>query len=155
MNKWRISTARCESVQPAKVRHGSRFHSQMWPLPWLSFSPHSTPPLGYWEPERVPTSLSYTCRLLIGQPNRPSHATGIITNKHSARKVFPDNSESWVYWWKCCAKGCHPSWTFYTVALCSLCAFFFFLGFISRLHCVVLLWDHDAYVDAVTIAVQL
>ena len=34
--------------------------------------------------ERVPTSLSYTCRPLIGQQNRHSRAT----NKHSNRKVF-------------------------------------------------------------------
>ena len=50
---------------------------------------------------------------------------------------------------------CHPSWTSYIVALCWLWAFFFFLGFISRPHCVGLLWDHDAYVAAVAIAVRL
>ena len=39
------------------------------------------------------------------------------------------------------------------LVLCSLCSSFFILGFISRLHCVWLLWDHDAYVVAVAIAV--
>jgi hypothetical protein len=51
-------------------------------------------------------------------------------------------------------KVCRPTWTSYIVALCSLCAFFFFVGFISRLHCVGLLWDHDAYVAAEAIAIR-
>ena len=33
--------------------------------------------------------------------------------------------------------------------------FFFFLGFISRPHCVGLLWGHDAYVAATAIAIRL
>ena len=43
----------------------------------------------------------------------------------------------------------------YNVTLCSLCTFLFFLGFISRQHCVWLLWDHDAYVAAAAIAIRL
>ena len=42
--------------------------------------------------EGVPTSSSYTRRLLIGRQDR-----GIITNKHSTRKVFLGNGESFVY----------------------------------------------------------
>ena len=78
-----------------------------------------------------------------------------ITNKHSTSEVFLGNGESFVYWRKCWAKVSHPSWTSYIVALCTLWAFFFFLGFISRLHCVGLLWDHDSNVAAVAIGVQL
>ena len=54
---------------------------------------------------------------------------GIITNKHStrwtAKALFIEENV---------AKVCRPSWTSYVVALCCLCAFFF-IGFISGLHC--------------------
>ena len=79
----------------------------------------------------------------------------IITNKHSNRKVFLDNGESFVHWRKFCAKVCRPSWTSYIVVLCSLWALLFCLGLNSWLTCVGLLWDHNAYVAAVAIAVGL
>ena len=42
---------------------------------WAVLS-RSTPPLGYWDPERVPASLSYTRRPLIGRQTRHFRATG-------------------------------------------------------------------------------
>ena len=47
--------------------------------------------------------------------------TRLLTNKHSTRKVFMENGESFVYWRKCHAKVWRASWKSYIVALCSLC----------------------------------
>ena len=46
--------------------------------------------------ERVPTSLSDTRHPLIVGQNRHFLATGIITNKHSTREVFPENGERFI-----------------------------------------------------------
>ena len=57
---------------------------------------------------------------------------GIIINTHSTRQVFLDNGKKYFEDnVPCFAQFCRPSWTSYIVALCSLCAFFFFLGFIN------------------------
>ena len=53
-----VSTAGYGSVQSAKVGYGSRFHCQKvgvtWTEPHCAVLSRSTPPLGYWDPERVP-----------------------------------------------------------------------------------------------------
>ena len=67
-----------------------------------------------------------------------------IINKHNIREVFLDNGESFVYWRKCPIKVSFldvlHGWSLFVVRV------LLFLGFISRLHCVGLLWRQDANV---------
>ena len=141
---WHISTGWCGSVQSAKVRYGSRFRCQKWAWALLVSQYSSVGVLRLLKGCRaLPASSSYAHHSLIGWQNHHRN--------HSTRKVILDNG---VYWRKCC-----PSWTSYIVAFFSffrsLCVFFFSLGFMSRLHCVGLLWGHDSCVAAAAIAIRL
>ena len=90
---WRVSTGGCASVQSAKVRHRSRFHHQKWAWPGLSrtepYSSCSTPPLGYWDPERVPGTSGklerHTPSVDWSSESALPCGRGIITNTEPAR----------------------------------------------------------------------
>ena len=118
-----------------------------FPLPksaWPGLSPTRLAVLLRWgteTPERVPGTTGkferHTPSVDWSTESALPCDRGIITNKHSTRKVFLEDGKSLVYWRN----------KSYVISLCSLCALFFFIGFISRLHCVGLLWD-DAHVAA-------
>ena len=155
-----VAFPRFRSVQSAKVRHGSRFHRQKWARLGLSRTePHSS---------RSALSVVVLRRLKGCRQVWAGRAVRWLVDKivPSARqgdnkqtqypRGSPGQRRKLLFMEEnVCAKVCCPSWTAYMVALCSLRAFFRFLWFISRLHCVGLLWDHDAYVAAVAIAVWL
>ena len=120
--------------------------------PYSQYLSRSTPPLRYWEPERVPLSLSYTHHPFIGRHSLPCDRE-IITNKHSTCKVFLDNCESFVYQRKCCVKVCH-SLPKHCCLLFIHCAHSFSLDLFAG-YTVGLLWDHNAYVAVVATTVRL
>ena len=92
-----------------------------------TYSSRSTPPLGYWNVWMGANKFELHMQPVDWLTESPLPCDrGIISNKHSTRKVFLDNGESLVYWRNCWAKVCRPSWTSYIVALCSL---FWFLLF--------------------------
>ena len=86
------------------------FHRQKWMGFGLSrdepYSSRSTPQLGYWDVWKGVNKFELHTPSVDWSTER-----GIITNKHSTRKVFMENSKSFVYWRKCHAKVWRPSWT--------------------------------------------
>ena len=104
-------------------------------------------------PERVPATWIYTRRPLIGRQNRHFRATG--DNNQQTQYPRGVSGRRKLCLLKKMTRKCLPP--FLVVLHC--CSLFivhsFFLGFISRLHGVGLLWGHDAYVAATAIVLQL
>ena len=71
--------------------------------------------------ERVPKRWSYALPFIDWSTESSLLCDGDKTNKHSTRKVFLDNGESFLNWRKCNTKVCRPFRTSSIVALCSLC----------------------------------
>ena len=94
------------------------------------------------------------CSQVLCMHVRKCRWSGTRLNKHS--KVFLDNGESFVYWRKCHTEVCRPSWTSNIIYLCLLCCVLLFPWIHKQAAlCVGLLWGHDTYVAAASIAIQL
>ena len=98
-------------------------------------------------PQRAPASSSYTRRPLIGRQYHISVRQG--NNKQSH---YPQGISGQRRMLRLLKKMSHKSLPSYIIDLCSLCMFFFYLWFISRQHCVGVLWAHNANVASTAIA---
>ena len=96
---WRVSTAGYGSVQSAMVRYGSRFHCQKVGV--TRTEPYSLAVLLRWGTETLKGYRQFpelhTLSVDWSTESALPCDRGIITNKHSTRKVFLDNGESFVY----------------------------------------------------------
>ena len=116
------------------------------------YSSRSTPPLGYWDAWKCAGKFAlHTASVDRSTESSLPCDRGII-DKQYQQGISGQRRKNKTKRQKLCLLKKMLRKSFLHCCSCSLCAFFFFLGFISS---VGLLWNHNAYIAATAIALRL